>query len=119
MEEEKSIMWEMPLQPLYVDTNNVIRFRGNKIVKHLLDTHPCCDLNKLATLPFTKADQEQFAMLIGYSVTGFGELSYVSDKTYEKVQIKVIELEIRKLQNKIDQLKTEILTLESKVSAKE
>jgi hypothetical protein len=37
------------------------------------------DMNRLALLPFSDADREQFAQLIGYSVGGFNELSYVSD----------------------------------------
>jgi len=32
---------------------------------------------------FPQEDREQFAQLIGYSLSGFGELDYVSDETYE------------------------------------
>ena len=31
---------------------------------------------------FTAEDREQFAQLIGYSMSDFGELSYVTDRTY-------------------------------------
>ena len=34
-------------------------------------------------MPFSNEDREQFAQLIGYPFSGWGELSYVSDKTYE------------------------------------
>ncbi len=43
-----------PMQPVGLDDHGVVRFR----------------------------DREQFAMLIGYSVSGFSELSYVSDRSY-------------------------------------
>jgi hypothetical protein len=56
----------------------------NAIVKYLLDTHPKENMNSLALLPFSKKDRVQFAQLIGYSICGFGELPYVSDKAYEE-----------------------------------
>lgn len=68
-----------PMQPLVRD-GNVIRFKPNKLVRFLLDSGPF-DLNQLAAMPFTDEDREQFAQLIGYSVAGFCELSYVSEKS--------------------------------------
>ena len=59
------------------------RFRENKIVSHLLDTYT--DMNKLARIDFTDEDRMQFAQLIGYSVGGYGSLSYVSDESYDAV----------------------------------
>jgi hypothetical protein len=35
-------------------------------------------MNDLALMPFSNEDREQFAQLIGYSVSGFGELPYAS-----------------------------------------
>jgi hypothetical protein len=40
-------------------------------------------MNKLALMKFSDEDREQFAQLIGYSLSGFSELSYVTDKTYK------------------------------------
>jgi len=68
-----------PIQPI-IDG----RFKENKIVRHLLD-HGGIDLNKIAMLNFPQEDTEQFAQLIGYSVGGFGSLSYVTDETYDTV----------------------------------
>ncbi len=70
-----------PIQPLSADERGTIRFKPNKIVRHLLD-HGGIDLNQLAALDFTSEDREQFAQLIGYSLSGFGELSYTSDATF-------------------------------------
>lgn len=70
-----------PMQPLYRDAD-VVRFKENKIVRFLLDAGPF-DLNQLARMPFDAEDHEQLAQLIGYSVSGFGELSYASDKAIE------------------------------------
>lgn len=75
-------MVKHPLQPL-VNKSGVIRFKTNYIVRYLLDAGPF-DMNKLALLPFSDEDREQFAQLIGYSLSGFSELSYVSDETYER-----------------------------------
>jgi hypothetical protein len=39
-------------------------------------------LNDIAMMGFSDEDQEHFAQLIGYSIGGYGELSYVSDESY-------------------------------------
>lgn len=56
------------------------RFVKNAIVEYLLDNGGI-DLNKLAVLPFDDEDREQFAQLIGYSVSGYQSLNYVSDES--------------------------------------
>jgi hypothetical protein len=78
-------MPKLPLQPIYSDENGVKRFRKNKIVCYLLDNGGL-DLNDLSAALGEKKyneDWEQFAQLIGYSVSGFGDLDYVSDETFE------------------------------------
>ena len=72
-----------PIQPLYL-INDVIRFKENKIVNDLLDfaTPLGFDMNKIARSSYTQTDREQFAQLIGYSLSGFGSLSYASDDVY-------------------------------------
>lgn len=72
-----------PIQPLEVDAKGTLRFKRNAIVEHLLDSHPTCDLNKLAVMDFTNEDRQQFAQLIGYSLDGYSELRcYVDDDAY-------------------------------------
>ncbi|MFT3989964.1 MAG: hypothetical protein QM680_01005 [Luteolibacter sp.] len=71
-----------PIQPLETDEDGILRFKKNAIVSHLLDCGGI-DLNALARMDFPREDREQFAQLIGYSLSGFGDLSYVSDETYE------------------------------------
>ncbi len=66
----------LPIQPI-VDG----RFVPNKVVQYLLDNGGI-DMNKIAVQGFPKEDQEQFAQLIGYSLSGYGDLSYVSDESY-------------------------------------
>lgn len=70
-----------PIQPVFHDEHGVVRFKENKIVRYLLDNGGI-DMNRIAILGFDQNDQEQFAQLIGYSVSGFGGLSYVSDDVY-------------------------------------
>ena len=72
----------MPLQPI-VDH----RFVMNRIVDKLLEVAPI-DLNDIAMMDFTNQERMQFAQLIGYSVSGFGGLSYVDDETYEAAERK-------------------------------
>ena len=52
-----------------------------RIVRFLLDAGPF-DMNQLALMDFAPEEREQFAQLIGYSLSGFGELSYVSEEAY-------------------------------------
>lgn len=72
----------LPRQPLKKDKNGHVRFVSNRIVRFLLDSHPSIDMNELAFMPFSKEEEMQFAQLIGYSLNGYGELSYVSDESY-------------------------------------
>lgn len=65
-----------PRQEMILDEDNVVRFRGNKIVRTLLDTGKF-NLNDIAMMNFSQEDRIQFLQLIGYSVSGFGELSDV------------------------------------------
>ena len=71
-----------PIQPLFTDERGTVRFQSNAIVRHLLD-HGGIDLNKIAVLDFSAEDRMQFAMLIGYSLSGAGELGYFDDATWE------------------------------------
>jgi len=37
------------------------------------------DMNMLALMPFTDEERSQLAQLIGYSVSGYGDLSYAKN----------------------------------------
>ena len=71
------------IQPLYLDKQKTYRFKQNKIVTFLLDAGPY-DMNQLACMSFSDDERTHFAQLIGYSLSGFNELSYVSDETYDE-----------------------------------
>lgn len=75
-----------PMQPVVLDERGVPRFKQNAIVRFLLDVcteRGVASMNTLALMPFSREDREQFAQLIGYSVSGAGDLSYVSEEVYE------------------------------------
>lgn len=72
-----------PMQPLVRDPAGVVRFKANPIVRFLLETSTA-DLDTLARMGFDEEHHEQFAQLIGYSVSGFGELSYVTTRLIVK-----------------------------------
>lgn len=74
-----------PIQPLAKDEHGTIRFKENAIVRYLLDAGQF-DMNHLAVTPFSQEDREQFAQLIGYSLSGYSELSYVRDDSYEAAE---------------------------------
>ena len=76
-EETKTVM---PIQPI-VDG----RFVKNSIVERLLDQGPF-DMNDIAMWDVSEQERIQFAQLIGYSLSGFGELSYVDDETYDAAE---------------------------------
>ncbi len=64
-----------PMQPL-CRRGGVIRFKENAIVRYLLGTAHAAgvDFNTIALLGFSDEDRQQFAQLIGYSVSGYGDL---------------------------------------------
>lgn len=70
-----------PMQPLDL-VDGVIRFRENKIVRFLAEGR----LNEIAEMDFSPEDRMQLAQLIGYSLSGYGDLSYVTDKDYAKAE---------------------------------
>jgi hypothetical protein len=95
-----------PMQPVVQDDHGVLRFRANAIARALLDrdtergrvypNFPARSdggLNWVATQGFSREDQEQFAQLIGYSISGYHELSYVSDKSAARASALAHEIE--------------------------
>lgn len=71
-------------QNIVKDEHGTLRFQENKIVSFLLERGGF-DLNDLACMDFSKEDRIQFAQLIGYSVSGWGTLSYVDNDSYYTV----------------------------------
>ncbi len=86
-----------PMQPV-VDVDGIHRFKENKIVSYLLETSTA-DLNSLALMPFSKEDRQQLAQLIGYSVGGFCDLSYGSEKVKDKAWLESERLAKKKKKN--------------------
>ena len=73
-----------PMQPIVRDRHGVFRFKENKIVRAFYEAASnagVLDLNRVACMNFSREDAEHFAQLIGYSVSGFGDLSYTRRKT--------------------------------------
>ena len=70
------------MQPIVKDDRGVVRFQVNSIVRTLLDESQerGFGLNNLVARYFSQADWEQFYQLIGYSLSGYHELSMVSDE---------------------------------------
>lgn len=69
-----------PMQPIADDGKGVVRFKANAIVRWMLDMGEEArqfDLNSIARNPdFTDEDHRQLAQLLGYSVSGYGDLPY-------------------------------------------
>lgn len=61
-----------PAQPIGDDGHGCTRFKANQIVSFLAESR----LNELATMGFPEEDWRQLAQLLGYSVSGYGDLSY-------------------------------------------
>lgn len=68
-----------PIQPIEIDSHGHPRFKRNTIVDFLAKNR----LNELAAMDFPQEDWEQLAQLIGYSLSGFSELSYVRNETFD------------------------------------
>lgn len=88
-----------PMQPMVHDGKGVVRFKENAIVRDLLDAATdagIMDLNKIGAANYSREDRVQFAQLIGYSVGGYSELSYVSNKDYAAAESAAESLPKRK-----------------------
>lgn len=72
-----------PVQPIVVDDHGVLRFKKNTIVDNLYEhgVKTGYGLNEMYTESHTDEDRMQFAQLIGYSVSGYSTLSYVTDES--------------------------------------
>lgn len=77
-----------PMQPVIKDAHGVLRFKANALVDTLYEhgVKTGLGLNELACLKFSDEDRQQFAQLIGYSVSGYGDLRYVTDEAYSAAQ---------------------------------
>lgn len=80
-----------PMQPIEIDEHGVARFKANAIVRHLID-HGSIDLNDIARLGFSPDDNAQLAQLIGYSVSGFGDLQTASPQVIDAADAEVNRL---------------------------
>lgn len=92
---------KQPMQPVVLDENGTPRFQGNAIVKKLYEAsaergysmnHIWREFGQGA---FSLDDMEQFYMLIGYSVGGFGEMSDFRDETYNAAEEQAKKLEAK------------------------
>lgn len=84
-----------PMQPVYLSESGVARFKANAIVRFMLDQGEIggkFDLNTIARMDFSDEDHVQLAQLIGYSVSGFGDLSYVPKKVIREADAEVQKL---------------------------
>jgi hypothetical protein len=71
--EEKATFHPHVQQEIVKDQQGILRFRQNKLVDQLTEI---VGMNKIARIEASVEDRAQLAQLIGYSVSGYGDLSY-------------------------------------------
>ncbi len=73
-----------PMQPIYLDEEGTPRFKDNAIIRKLCD-EKIISLNDIAMwlgdVDVPVEDAEQFWQLLGYSTSGYGDLSFVRPET--------------------------------------
>lgn len=72
------------MQPLVVDARGTVRFKQNQIIAYLLSQGEIGVTFNLNTIPFdvfSQEDVEQFYQLMGYSLCGYSDLSFISDES--------------------------------------
>ena len=105
-----------PMQPPVVAQDGVVRFKQNNIVDQLLKHGQSTgmDLNRISTMNFSREDHRQFAQLLGYSVSGYSDLSYADPLDYEVVMkihedgMDVKDARIEVLEEQLESLKTAV-----------
>ncbi|HYX21035.1 MAG TPA: hypothetical protein VFA98_09355 [Thermoanaerobaculia bacterium] len=88
---EKNALSKMrqPRQPIGFDEDGIVRFKANEIVRLLLEESKKhgFGLNEIARAVLTEevpiGDAVQFWQLLGYSVSGYGDLSFIPKKEIE------------------------------------
>lgn len=85
-------MSKHPMQRIEHDDKGVIRFRSNKIIEDLF-MRGALDLNQIACAKYDEEDRMQLAQLLGYSVSGYGDLSYASRKSVRKADKRAEKLQ--------------------------
>jgi hypothetical protein len=77
---------KLPIQPLYSDGQGVTRFMENGIVRWLIDwsSDRGMSMNDLARMRFGNEERQQFAQLIGYSLSGYSGLPYVTNEAFDE-----------------------------------
>ena len=92
-------MAKHPMQPLIVAKDGVIRFKENAIIRYLVDKEiiNLNDVHRWAAInDWSKEDQMQLAQLMGYSISGYGELDYVTDAGWREAEEKASNLKGRR-----------------------
>ena len=79
------------MQPIYLDEHGVVRFKCNEIIKKLV-RDKTIDLSEIDFAAFPTPDVEQFFQLLGYSVSGYGDISFVRPETIAAADAKADEL---------------------------
>lgn len=88
-------MAKHPMQPIVLDDHGVARFKANPIVRFLLDNYKP-GLNDIAKREFADDDYQHLMQLIGYSVSGYGDLGVAPKKIVAKADRQVEKLAKRK-----------------------
>ena len=83
-----------PMQPVEMAADQVVRFKRNQII---CDMQELCakhglDLNEIACRDYSKDDRSQLMQLIGYSVSGYGSLSFSRAKHVMRADQKADEI---------------------------
>jgi hypothetical protein len=79
-----------PMQPI-VFINSVARFQANEIIQWLFNNGKI-NLNDIALMNFSNEDRMQLDQLLGYSVSGFGDLEYADDEV-----VRLADAEVERL----------------------
>lgn len=91
-------MSRFPDQPMHVDADGVVRFIKNRAVCELYERSLAAGygLHELAKDAargnYTKDELSQLAQLLGYSVSGFGDLSYADPEDVARLDEQAAEV---------------------------
>jgi hypothetical protein len=78
-----------PMQPIYLDDDGTPRFKNNAMIRKLLD-EKFFSLEDVAAIweNVPVEDVEQFWQLLGYSISGYSDLSFVRTETIAEADAK-------------------------------
>jgi hypothetical protein len=110
----KSEFSSYPCQPVYIDENQVVRFKDNKVALDLVIK--AGGINSLDWSDYPIADVEQFNQLLGWSVSAWSR-RFASSESIQTLELLLANQELSQQEAQIIALRDRVGELEQRIKS--